>query len=205
MKKMRMILSDGKLEVKAANKGSFVLMKGDLLTSKADIIACPVASTLFARTVLATEIFEKNKPLVGRVNEVRKGKHVADFPLGTARLISAHDTGLNAKGVSLVVVDEGVSTLGKLDYIQIVKKAVENTLTESDARDMKSVAFPILNSFRGVFTGTIIDAMFTESMKYLNESSAKVKNIMLVVLPETYYEAEKAVFNAASDLVWKKE
>jgi hypothetical protein len=68
--------------------------------------------------------------------------------------------------------------------------------------EVSTVAFPILDTFvEPEMTQRITEGMFDAAMRYLNESSGKIRNVMLVVLPEAFDEARQVIFNIACNMV----
>ena len=199
MNNVNIVSSPRKFSVKV-DKGEFALIRGDILKTKADVIVCPSNSILNGKmAVLGSKIFEKGGPLLDeQIKNIVDGGKTKEFPIGSAHFISAENSGLDAKFVSNVV-SIVYSINGWNSTINAVSKSVRNTLNQAEDRKLKTVAFPILDTFSYENRVELIKTMANEILDHLHNATS-VKRVVLVVLSDSFERAKNALTDYLSQL-----
>ena len=183
-----------------AKRGNFSVVAANLLDIPADVVVCPSNKNLSGK-LLATRIYEQGGPaLERRRKEVAEGG--APFEPGSAIFIPSSDSGLSAKYVSNVVsiVDEGGI---EHSTPESAAASVVTTLVEAYVRQLKTVAFPVLNSLSPDDENIkdIVGAMATTAMKFLVEQEYSVNEILLVALPRRFHEIKDYALDAIKKMI----
>ena len=162
-----------------AKRGNFSVVSADLLEIPVDVIACPSNKRLSGE-LLASRLYEKGGLVLGRRLKEKQAEGGAPFAPGSAIFIPSSDSGLSAKHVSNVVSIVGESGT-EHSTPESAAASVVNTLIQADLRQLKTVAFPVLNSLSSENTKDIVGAMATAAMEFLVEQAESVNDILLAV------------------------
>jgi len=183
---------------------SLVLLKGDLLNTRADAIVCPVGRSLLPRSALGSDIFTKYPKLGEEIPAFKKQMRTKTFELGSALVF---DSGVKErtcvpKLVSLAVLDARKDFLDSYTYTNHVETAVLTSFGGCSNYEIKSIAFPILDTFRDASeTDSIVNIMAKKIIGRMNDTWNRIKTFKLVVSPDKYEMALVEVYKAAFDVL----
>jgi O-acetyl-ADP-ribose deacetylase (regulator of RNase III) len=181
-----------------AKRGTFELRGGDLSAVDVDVIVCPSNQGLEAKFGVSGVLLRKGGPSIQKearalAAEYAKLHHgTIEMPYG-----SAHFTGagkLNANFVSHVLNTKINERDQMFSTRKMIIDSLTNTLIESDKREQRSIALPLLGTgFGGVSIWLSSTAIANTSIEYLNGTAKTVERIILVTLPDLFENVRKAV------------
>jgi O-acetyl-ADP-ribose deacetylase (regulator of RNase III) len=181
-----------------AKRGTFELREGDLRVVKADVIVCPSNQGLVAKFGVSGALLRKGGPSIQKEARGLAAEY-AKLHSGTVEMPygSAHFTGagkLNANFVSHVLNTKINENDQMFSTRKLIVDSLTNTLIESDRREQRSVALPVLSiGFGGVSLGLSSKSIANTSMEYLNGAAKTVDRIILVTLTDLFENVRKAV------------